>query len=53
MDSIYLIATAGDYLLLHALSAVSILNATHSNPLVKIDSVVQGDLHIQVLVQRW
>ncbi len=50
MDSIYLIGIAGDYLLLHALLAGSIFNATHCNQLVKIDSVVQGDLHKKLLV---
>jgi hypothetical protein len=46
MDSIYLNGTAGDYLLLHALLAVSILNATRSNPLIKIDSLAQGDFQM-------
>ncbi len=46
--TIYLIATDGDYLLLQALSAVSILNATLSNPLIKINSVAQGDFHMYI-----
>jgi hypothetical protein len=48
MDSLYLIGTAGDYLL-HALLVLSIISDTHCNQLIKIDSVAQGDFLIQVL----